>query len=558
MTVFFLILIALLLLLGLWIGSSRAAYAREAERRRHLNLERQRVEACGEVVLFFANHLGYIARSTISRQELAELIDAGITAPELASEIARRIEQTEGLILGYHPLGEAQIEVKLAEEHRQRHLYIVGKSGSGKTNLLRNLIFQDLAEGAGLGVVAPEAEMLTEELLPYIPDHRLEDVIYFDPADSQCPVSFNPLALDPGEDLDTKVDENLTIFQRVVGATGPRMEEILRQALYTLTGRPGATLLDIERLLDRSDSGFRNEVIRSADEAVAHFWRDIYPSFPKDAHLPITNRLGRFIRPAPVRRILCHGGASLNFREAMDQGRIMLFNLSDGILGEQTSQLLGQLVVSKFQLATMSRATQPKAARRQFYLYLDEFQTFVGTAASSYERLLQRARKYRLGLVLAHQQTGQLPAELLKEIMGNVSTSICFLVSREDAQKFSKELVTLYDGAVVNIPAEEILRLKVGEAWCKIGQHAFLMRTYLADQHPDHERARWIIEQARRNYALPEALEGKVAAPLPEAAAPLPPPPVKTPVRQEVKPPRVQAEEALRDLEPGNLFGEEA
>jgi hypothetical protein len=223
---------------------------------------------------------------------------------------------------------------------------------------------------------------------------------------------------------------------------------------------------------------------------------------PKDAHLPITNRLGRFLHPRFIRSLLCNPGHSLNFGKCMDQGKVMLFNLSDGLLGEQNSQLLGQLVVSKFQLAVMARAQQPKRRRREFYLYIDEFQTFTGTAAS-YEKILSRARKYRLGLVIAHQQTGQIGPDLLRDILGNVSTAICFLVSREDALKFSRELITTYDGEVINIPEQEILRLKVGQAWCKMGQHAFLMNTYLANDRGSQPWAQQVIRRSRENYGTP-------------------------------------------------------
>ena len=273
-------------------GGSRRA---EEERVRREREERQRVEACGEVVLFFANHLGYIARQCISRQELDKFINDGISPDDLAKEIGSRIAECEGLVLGYQPVGESRIDVKLTQEFRDRHVYVIGKSGSGKTNLLRNLIVQDLQAGHGLAVIAPEQEMLTEEILPYIPDDRIEDVIYFNPADTEYPVSFNPLHLDEGEDIDIKVDENLTIFQRVLGDTGPRMEEILRQALYTLIERPGSTLLDVERLLDPHDPTFRNDVVATSSQPEqARFWSHVYPAFPKDAHLPITNRLGAF------------------------------------------------------------------------------------------------------------------------------------------------------------------------------------------------------------------------------------------------------------------------
>jgi hypothetical protein len=486
------------------VAIGKAARRRkEFERQEQEAQEQQRLKECGETVLFFANHLGYIARQVIDRAELDTLIDTGISGQALGTEICRRISEAEGLVLGYQHLADARVPVKLTQDYRDRHLYIVGKSGSGKTNLLRNLIMQDLESGNGLGVIAPEAEMLTEEILPFIPEHRLDDVVYFNPADTNSPICFNPLQLEEGEDLDVKVDENLTIFKRIMGETGPRMEQILRQALYALTGRPGATLLDVERLLDRTEPTFRNEVLNGcADPEVAHFWKDVYPAMPKDAHLPITNRLGRFVRSKAVRSVLCNPGAGLNFGRAMDDGRILLFNLSDGILGEQNSQILGQLVVSKFQLAVMSRARQTKRERRQFYLYIDEFQTFTGAAGSSYERMLSRARKYRLGLILAHQQTGQIPGELLREILGNVSTSVCFAVSREDALRFSKELVTEYDGEVVRVPEEEILRLRVGQAWCKMGNHAFKMQTYLADQLPFPTRAQQIIERSRQNYGV--------------------------------------------------------
>lgn len=542
------VLAVLLIVLALVIlaASGRAAARRRREEWERQRAERRRVEECGEVVLFFASQLGYIARQAVSRAELSGLIDAGISPAELAAEIGRRMDEIGGITLGCHAFGDCRIEVRLPQEYRDRHIYIIGKSGSGKTNLIRNLIFQDLENGAGIGVLAPEQELLAEEILPYIPDHRMDDVIYFDPADPQCP-AFNPLHLEEGEDLDLKVDENLTIFKRAAGETGPRMEEILRQALYALTGRPDATLADLARLLDRTDPAFRSEVIRtSRDPGVVHFWRDVYPVMPKDAHLPVTNRLGRFLHARAVRNVLCKPHRSVSFRKAMDEGKVLLFNLSDGLLGEQNSQLLGQLVISKFQLAAMTRASVSRYERRRFNLYVDEFQTFTGTAAVSYEKLLSRARKYALSLTLAHQQTGQIPAHLLREILGNVSTAICFQVSREDALKLSREMVTEYNGALVTVPPGEILRLRVGQAWCKIGQSAFLMHTPLADQQPNHRRGRSVIERARRNYGLPAlpapAANDDDAVPGTERSAP--------PGRLQAR----RAAGALDDLDPGSVF----
>lgn len=497
---------------------SQQRYTAETARQEQVRAERQRLEDCGRVVLECANHLGYLARQVITRDELEARIDQGCSADELVEEICSRMDAVDGMILGTHLLGESHIPVKLTLPYRERHVYIIGKSGSGKTNLLRTMILQDIGAGAGIGVLAPEQEMLTDELLPYIPDHRLDDVIYLNPADTDCPVTFNPLHLDEGEDIDLKVDEVVTIFQRVLGDTGPRMAEILRQALYLLIARPGSTLLDVERLLDRSDGSFRKEVIQSCREPeAAQWWQEVYPSFPKDAHLPITNRLGRFLHPRSIRRLLCTPGKSLDFGLAMDEGKIVLCNLSDGILGEQNSQILGQLIVSKFQLAVMGRARQPKGSRRPFYLYLDEFQTFTGAAGASYEKMLSRARKYKLGLILAHQQTGQISSSLLKEILGNVSTTICFLISREDALRFSKEFVTHASGELTTIPEEEFLRLRVGQAWCKMGEHAFRMRTHLAPQRLSRSHAERVIARSRQLYGTPVRMLG--AAPEEERSA---------------------------------------
>jgi hypothetical protein len=288
------------------------------------------------------------------------------------------------------------------------HCYLIGRSGSGKTNLIRGMLLQDIFYGRGVGVLAPEQELLTEEILPYIPENRIDDVVYVNPADSSYPIAFNPLHLEEGEDIGDKVDDFVTIFKRAVGDTGFRMDQILSETLYALIRRKGSTLDDIEPFLSRVNPAFRNEVLKTADQRSRTFFEDTYPSMDKNAANPVISRISAFTRRETVRNILCQPGRSFNFRKAMDEGKIVLFNLSDGILGEQSSQLLGQIIVSKMQLAAMSRVDTPAAHRRPFYLYLDEFQTFTGVAETSYEKLLSRARKYNLGLVIAHQQTGQI------------------------------------------------------------------------------------------------------------------------------------------------------
>ena len=475
-------------------------------------VERKRVRDCGEIVRYFANNLGYVARQVISRDELERMIDGGAEPGDLWNEIIGRISTVPGVILGIQDAEGIRVPVLQPESIRDRHMYVVGKSGYGKTTLLRQLVYQDMEAGNGLAVIAPEQEMLTEEILPFVPDHRVDDVIYFNPADLERPVVFNPLQLDEDEDLDFKAEETFAVFRRSLGDIGPRMEEILRHSIYALLELGGTTLLDVGPLLDRKNNTFRKRVeAECKDEQTVRFFRDIFPQLPKDATLPVLNRIGRIIRPKVVRNCLCQPTGSLNFRQAMDQGRILLFNLSDGILGESASQLLGQLIVSKLQLATMSRADVPKTARHRFYCYLDEFQTFVGTSATSYEKILSRARKYGLGLILAHQQTGQVPTDLLKEIFGNTSTLVAFQVSRSDATRIAKEFVTEYDGEILSTPPEELLGLRVGETYCKIGQTSFRMTTRMVEQEADHRRAEQVINLSRSAHGVASLMDKDAA-----------------------------------------------
>ena len=202
--------------------------------------EEERVRECAEVVDLIAGTLGYIAREVMSREELAERIDAGATGDDLIDDVLGRVAALDVHTLGVHDF--ARFPVKLSRRYRDRHVYVVGKSGTGKTTLLRHMIMQDMEAGHGLGVIAPEQEMILDELLPFVPEHRVDDVVYFNPADLERPVSFNPLHLDAGEDLDRRVDENVTIFRRLIGGdSSPRIDELMRQSFYALLEMPGAT-----------------------------------------------------------------------------------------------------------------------------------------------------------------------------------------------------------------------------------------------------------------------------------------------------------------------------
>lgn len=191
----------------------------------------------------------------------------------------------------------------------------------------------------------------------------------------------------------------------------------------------------------------------------------------------------------------------------MDEGKILLFNLSDGVLGTVASQLIGQLIVAKYQTATMSRADISKGKRRPHFLYLDEFQNFCGISQQSYEKILSRARKYKLGLILAHQQTRQVPMELYREILGNVSTIVSFQVAQADAGRLGPEFINQYDFDVEALPKEELLKLGVGEAYCRIGKNTFPMWVPKVDVEPDFDLAQKVVEYSRKNYGIPRNLK---------------------------------------------------
>jgi hypothetical protein len=198
----------------------------------------------------------------------------GIYPDNLRWEIQKRINRHPGMMLGHMPQARGkEIPVKLPHTLRDRHMYIIGRSGSGKTNLIRLMALQDITLGNGIGMLAPEQELLTEEILPYIPEDRVDDVVYFNPADRQNPIPLNPLFLDEEADIDLCVDDNLTVFKRLMGETHPRMDEILRQSLYALLERPNSTLLDVEKLLSRTDDVLRKEIIqKTQDEQTRYFF----------------------------------------------------------------------------------------------------------------------------------------------------------------------------------------------------------------------------------------------------------------------------------------------
>ncbi len=321
----------------------------------------------------------------------------------------------------------------------RHHVYVVGKTGSGKTTLLRNWIIQLISLGHGVGFIDPHGDM-AEELLNHIPAARSDHLVYFNPADLDFPIGLNLLANVP-------TDERHLVASGIVGALksiwrdswGPRMEYILYNSIAALLECPNTSLLGVNRLL--TDDPYRAWVIRQIkDPFIREFWEKEYAGydarFQREAIAPIQNKLGQLLLSPVIRNILGQVQRKVSFQFITDNRRLFIANLSKGKLGHDKSNLLGSLLVTQFQLAAMARASQPETERRDFFLFIDEFQNFTTDAFAS---LLAEARKYRLCLTLSHQYVDQLTLPVRQAVFGNVGSTIAFRIGQTDAAVLEKE-----------------------------------------------------------------------------------------------------------------------
>ncbi len=338
-------------------------------------------------------------------------------------------------------------------DDRRRHVYIVGKTGMGKSVLEENMIYNDIRAGHGVAVVDPHGD-LAEAILDVIPSHRLNDVVYFNPADVDYPVAFNPL-----ESVDPKyrhlVASGLVgVFKKIwADSWGPRLEYILRNAILALLEYPNSTLLGITRIL--VDKYYRKKVLEKvSDPVVRSFWIDEYENynekFRTEAISPIQNKIGQFLSSSVIRNIVGQPKSTIDLREIMDNQKILLLNLSKGRVGEDNSGLLGAMMITKMQLSAMSRIDTPESERKDFFLYVDEFQNF---ATESFANILSEARKYRLNITIAHQYIEQLGDVVKAAVFGNVGTMIAFRVGAEDAEFLEKEFGPIFsEEDLVSLP----------------------------------------------------------------------------------------------------------
>lgn len=355
----------------------------------------------------------------------------------------------EGLALGESFYRGTKTIVRIKDKDRERHMYIIGMTGSGKSWLMANMAIRDIAAGKGVCVVDPHGS-LVEDILPYIPKERFEDVIIFDPADTERPLGLNMLEAKTSQEMDFAAQEMITIFYKLLpdpAMAGPMFEHYMRNALLALmadTENPG-TLVELARIF--TDDAFRREKLRHVkDILVKDFWEREYTASQKgstgsDMLSYVISKTGRFVENEMMRNIIGQPRSGINFRQVMDQGKILLMNLSKGKIGETNSSLLGLIAVSKLQMAALSRADLPENRRRSFYLYIDEFQNFITDSISV---ILAEARKYKLNLIMAHQYIAQLTAgtdtRVKDAVFGNVGSLVSFRIGVDDAEIIAKQL----------------------------------------------------------------------------------------------------------------------
>lgn len=377
--------------------------------------------------------------------------------PVVSSDSPEELKQNVN-VLAQTVFKNRTVKYGLLRHDRRRHVYVIGKTGTGKSTLLANMAINDLKHNEGLCVIDPHGD-LVETLLNFIPKHRINDVIYFDPADQERTVQIN---LFEGENVAHReliASGIISVFQKLYSYSwGPRLEYILRNALLTLLKSPEAKLSDILDLL--TNKKFRDKVVEKLDDPILkNFWVNEYNKMQdrqrQESIASILNKVGQFVSSPLVRNVVNTNQSSFSIEELMSQGKILLVNLSQGRLGEDNATLLGAMMITKIQLAAMGRVNTAEENRRDFYLYVDEFQNF---ATDSFIKILSEARKYRLNLTLANQYIDQIPEEVRQAIFGNCGNIISFVMGAGDATHFQAEYGSLYtQDDLVNLDKHQII-----------------------------------------------------------------------------------------------------
>ncbi|MDQ2944627.1 MAG: type IV secretion system DNA-binding domain-containing protein [Acidobacteriota bacterium] len=349
----------------------------------------------------------------------------------------------------------------ISRDDRRQHLYAIGKTGTGKTTLLRNLICQDIERGHGVGLIDPHGD-LAEEILDSIPSWRADDVLYFNPADTDFPIGFNLVCPSSSSRKYLETSAVVGAFKHFWrDSWGPRLEYVLYAGIAALMECQNVSLLSLPRML--TDPRYRRWVVEQVkDPMVRNFWEREFTGFDKrllaEIIAPIQNKVGQLLMAAPLRNVFGQVRSRIDPRFIMDNKRIFIANLAKGRLGEDKSNLLGSLLISKFQTAAMERSDIPEEERTDFYLYIDEFPNF---STDSFAGILSEARKYRLNLILAHQYVEQMREEVRDAVFGNVGSIISFRVGESDAQMLAKEFGSHYSSEQFTELANHEIRAKI-------------------------------------------------------------------------------------------------
>jgi len=392
----------------------------------------------------------------------------------------------------------------IKRDDRRRHMYIIGKTGMGKTKLMENLIINDIKSGEGVAFIDPHGESF-EFILNRIPKERMKDVVIFNPADVNFPVAFNPMQYND-ESLKIQTASGIVgTFKKIFGFSwGPRLEYILNYTVLALLDTEGTTLLGVVRML--TDKKYRQKIVDNVnDPVVKKFWTDEFATyndkFASEAIAPILNKVGQFISNSLIRNVIGQSRSSFNVRGIMDDQKIFLVNLSVGRIGETNASLLGSFMVTAIHLAAMSRADMPEEERKDFYLYVDEFQNF---ATESFNNILSEARKYRLSLIVANQYLAQVEDSGVKDaIFGNIGSMITFRVGASDAAELTKEFSPPFETQdIINLPRQHIyLKMIIdGQA-----EAPFSAKALTIDLSQKSDFVDEIIEHSRQQYSTPRS-----------------------------------------------------
>lgn len=413
---------------------------------------------------------------------------------------------------GITPIGKVDYRNKekkfgIKTDDRRRHVYVIGKTGVGKSTLLENMAIADIKAGRGVGMIDPHGD-LADTLLDHIPEERIDDVVYFDPSDMNYPIAFNPLEQVSDEHRHLIASSMMGVFKKIwPDVWSSRMEYILNNTLLALLEYPGTTIIGILRMF--SDKDYRKQIVEGLeDQVVKDFWQKEFAKYSQQyqttAVAAIQNKVGQFVTNPLIRNILGRSHSSISMKKIMDEGKILIVNLSKGKIGEDNMSLLGGMIITKLQLAAMSRAKYKDKNFKDFYLSVDEFQNF---ATDSFASILSEARKYKLSLTLAHQYINQLifdgNTKVRDAIVGNVGSMICFRVGAHDAEFLEKEFLPEYsENDLVNLPKYQILtRLMING----LASTPFPAKTLAPIPKPEESYRDEIIELSREKYGAPRS-----------------------------------------------------